>query len=167
MKKVLIYSLLAFIFVSCTQSPEKKAQELIKIYMNENLKDPSSYEIISFSELDSVFTPYMLSEEGKRLYELGSVTGEYHKKAFDFEVRVISASKNEIKELEDSIKFYANKEKETWALYEKNEANYKGEFYAWRITHDYRAKNGFGALDKGSKTFLVTPDITEIIRAFD
>jgi hypothetical protein len=64
--------------------------------------------------------------------------------------------------IQDSIKIYNQIEEESEKLYREKEKNYKGEFIGWKMTHKYRAKNGFGAKILGTSTFTFNKDITEI-----
>ena len=58
----------ALTLVGCN-SNENKAQKLIEDYLSKNLNDASSYESIEFSELDSTFSNFYFSQEGKELAE--------------------------------------------------------------------------------------------------
>lgn len=166
MKKILFLFLIVSL-IGCSSSKEKKAKALIKEYMMENLKDPSSYEPVSFSDLDSIFFPYIDTEGGSQLWELGSVTGKIYEKAHQFELdAIIAKTIQETKILEDSAKFYKAKSEEYQKLYEKNEASYTGEFIGWILDHRYRAKNGMGALDFAEETFYFNKDVTEIVTPY-
>ncbi|MCD8030051.1 MAG: hypothetical protein LUF85_04280 [Bacteroides sp.] len=56
MKKLLVILFISLILAGC--SDEKKAQRLIKQYLKENLNDPSSYQPVSFGELEVYSTKY-------------------------------------------------------------------------------------------------------------
>jgi len=88
MKKTGIMFIIAAIFAGCSPSNEKRAQKLVKEYMIVNLKDPKSYESISFSKLDSLFSPYISTQEGERLFTLSSYNGIYGNKKDEFEKRI-------------------------------------------------------------------------------
>lgn len=52
MKNILLTILFAFTLISCEKSNEDKAKEAIRIYLNENLDDMSSYEPVKFGSLE-------------------------------------------------------------------------------------------------------------------
>jgi hypothetical protein len=56
MKKISITFLiiLSIILVGCRKSNEEKAKDAIKIYLNENLDDISTYEPVKFGNLDTL-----------------------------------------------------------------------------------------------------------------
>lgn len=156
--------MLASSFLACT-SPQKKAEKLIEKSMKETLKDPSSYEPVSFSELDSVFSPYSATEEGKELSELGGPIGRYQKIASEFRKKGISAETtfDEFKAFEDSADYYEKKAEEMEVKFKENEKKYKGEFIGWYMRHNYRAKNSFGAILPGESRFFFNKELTEIV----
>lgn len=45
----------ALIFISCSKTPQEKIEDLIKNYVLENTNDASSYQSVSFGDLDSLF----------------------------------------------------------------------------------------------------------------
>lgn len=152
------------IMASCSQSNEDKAKTLINEYMKENLKDPSSYEPVSFSQLDSLFFPYIDTDEGSKLFKLGGMSGEYYKKASEFRhAEIYAKTRAEVDMLNDSIKYYEQKSKEFEEIFKENSKNYEGEFIGWKLNHEYRAKNGFGALDLDRKDFYFDKELTKIV----
>lgn len=55
MKNIFLTILFTLSLISCEKSNEEKAKEAIRIYLNENLDDMATYEIVKFGELDTVF----------------------------------------------------------------------------------------------------------------
>lgn len=164
MKRSLFIITVIAILASCSSSNEDKAKALIKEYMKENLKDPSSYEPVSYSQLDSLFFPYIDTEEGGKLKELGGMTGTYHKKAFDLELASITAKTRAERELlEDSANYFKRESEKYELLFKEKDKEYKGEFIGWIMGHEYRAKNSFGALDLDTKDFYFDKEVTEIV----
>jgi hypothetical protein len=43
------------VLTACTQTPQKKAEAAVKKFMKDNANDPSSYQPLEFSTIDSVF----------------------------------------------------------------------------------------------------------------
>lgn len=169
MKKFFLLTILTTCLLGCS-SREDKIKTLIKEYVKENLKEPSSYEPLSFSVLDSTFTSYFSTEEGKMLYDLGSYFGEYYKKYDKFDSLSFAAFKkphsfDKYLSLKDSAKYYRKKYEDAYMLYKENEKNFKGEFNGWRVTHKYRAKNGFGILDFENMEFFFDKEVTKIVKS--
>lgn len=55
MKKTVLFLIVATIFMmSCSTTPASKAESSVKSFLKENLKNPNSYESISFSALDTL-----------------------------------------------------------------------------------------------------------------
>ena len=52
-----IIFLFSLSLLGCQKSNEEKAKEAIRIYLNENLDDMSSYEAVKFGTLDSINKP--------------------------------------------------------------------------------------------------------------
>lgn len=60
-----ILFLFSISLLGCQKSNEEKAKEAIRIYLNENLDDMSSYEAVKFGTLDTLFVKLDLSEYNK------------------------------------------------------------------------------------------------------
>jgi len=133
---------------------------LIKEYIKENLRDPSSYDPISFSELDSVFSTYITTEEGRKLDDFRKMNDS---RAFQLDFDIFESNEDKIMINKDSIKIYKKIAEDAEKLFNENESKYKGELVGWSVNHKYRAKNGFGALDLEEEHFFFNKDITEII----
>ena len=74
MKKLFTLSISLLLF-SCTQSPEKKAEENIKVFITSKMDDPKSYEADSFGKLE----PY--KEELKDNPEFINLYTEFDKRS--------------------------------------------------------------------------------------
>lgn len=146
MKKYLIIMVAAIAFCACG-SPEKKAQKLIKGYLEENLKDPSSYDPAKFGELDSLFSTFELKNEEF------SAKHDMLKAKFDMELALddFKATDITLKEMNANI--------EAWKA---AEAAFQPQFIGWKMSHRYRAKNGYGALDIADRTFQFDKELTKV-----
>jgi hypothetical protein len=54
MKNIFLTILFALSLISCEKSNEEKAKVAIKTYLNENLDDMTTYEVVRFGTLDSI-----------------------------------------------------------------------------------------------------------------
>lgn len=138
---------LLFCMAACS-SPEKTAQKLVKDYLKENLKDPSSYQSAKFGQLDSTYSEFVLDEDcvEKELKPIIEESERYMKHG-DFEKAIDKAEEVAIKRKELQV---------------KKRSEFVPEFIGWSISHTYRAKNGFGALDISTDTFYFNKELTEV-----
>ncbi len=164
MKKIIPVLICALYVIGCTTSNEDKAKALINEYMKDNLKDPSSYEAVSYGQLDSLFFPFIDTEEGRELFDKRSPTGVFNKEARRYELAAISAKTRAERELlEDSASYFKREIEKYESLFKEKDEEYKGEFIGWIMSHEYRAKNSFGALDLDTKDFYFDKEFTEIV----
>jgi hypothetical protein len=137
MKKLLFIIAAALLF-SCS-SPEKKAQNLIKKYLKENINDAKSYESVLFSKLDSVFSYYWELPEYKN-----------NKHHFDIYINLaehaVSLDLKIANEYLDSAKSYQEKNRII-------QENFQSEFIGWKMSHKFRSKNENGALFLENENF--------------
>ncbi len=157
MKKIIYLSLLmvALTLVGCN-SNENKAQKLIKDYLSKNLNDASSYESIEFSELDSTFSNFYFSQEGKELAEKQDFA---HNRAFELTMEDI-LEENPL--IQDSIRIYKQIEADCKNEYDAKALTYVGDFNGWKMSHKYRAKNALGAIIINTTRFTFDKDLTEV-----
>jgi len=156
---------LLFLF-SCskTETRQRKAEMLVKKYMETALDDPSSYEPIGFDTLDSIFEIYELSPEHekieKRTRSLDSLKLELEVKS---DLYLINHPRSNYSNLESRIN-QIDKDKKLLDQQDSIEkSKFKGAFKYMGLTHEYRAKNKFGAVIKTSTDFTFDKDVTEII----
>ena len=170
MKNIVLILAAAAFFAGCA-SDESRAKKLIREYMKASLKDPSSYEPISFGVLDSLFSPYIVTEEGRLLFDLGSHIGEYGAKSSEYEsksrqLRIFGATLDDRRmalDYLDSAEFYNDKMEAAKKLFEKNDEAHVGEFCGWLMTHKFRAKNSFGGVDVDEFSFFFNKEITSLM----
>jgi len=150
-------------FTSCSSANEKKAKKLIKEYMKKDLKYyASTYKPLSFSQLDSLFSTYKETEEGKELFRLASDDGLYAQKAKRWEDNAYMAWDNtEASKYRDSANFYKHKKEEAKILFEKKDQAYVGEFCGWIMTHKYKAEI-FGTVVTNEYEFYLNKEITSV-----
>lgn len=157
MKKIIYLSFLVFVLtlVGCN-SIENKAQKLIKDYLSKNLNDASSYESIEFSALDSTFSNFYFSPEGKELLEKQDFA---NKRAFELTMTDI-LEENVL--IQDSIRIYKQIEESCKNEYEEKALTYVGDFNGWKMSHKYRAKNALGATIISTTKFTFDKDLSEV-----
>lgn len=153
MKKLLLLS--AIIFAAACSSPQKDAESLIKKFMKENLNDPKSYEIVEFTEIDSLWTNTdRLSSDFE--FEAGSMERNHQHMLDMFEIT------NDRQYL-DSAKIIMDK----WDLaikdIKKTIAEFEPEFKGFRVYHKYRAKNAMGATTLSIMELHLNPELTKIV----
>ena len=142
MKKIALICIVV-VFAACG-SPEKTAQKLVKDYLKENLKDPSSYQSIEFGSLDTLYTSVAADTEYTDLVK--EATENLQKALYSDHGSGWAIIGMKLKEKSDSI-----------------ERNFVPTFKGWKMAHKYRAKNGFGALDLSTDIFCFNKELSKVI----
>jgi hypothetical protein len=155
MKKILYIAATALLLGACAKpapTNEEKAQKLINEFIMANANDPSSYEPISFGTLDSTFASFYASEKYKDLYALrmryDSLVDKY---LMDFNAELYSEYHDKREEVDDIIT-------------QEAAAYTGGEHLGFKMSHRYRAANGFGAITLGTTIFYFDKELTDITR---
>lgn len=158
MKKYILPIMAAMLMASCASEPtnEERAQKLITDYILANANDPKSYEPVSFGTLDSTFTSYYASD---RFKELDSISSFLERKQAMYEIFLNLNNK-----YMDSIDYIMKQRLEINNMMGEESETYKGEHFGWKMTHQYRAANGFGAITLGTTVFHLNKELTEIIK---
>lgn len=168
MKNVLLVACSALMICACsTNTPEKKAQTLIKEHLKATMNDPKSYESVSFGTLDSVFTNVTdeevyiqhyaeidrlnkgtddLSYEATRLRIGGSAS----------DLQEASVKTNEALALLDSAKVHID-------AVGKYIDEYTPRFNGWSMVHTCRGNNKLGALVLSTNRFYLDKDLTTVL----
>lgn len=156
MKKLFMPIMAAILMASCASepTPEEQAQKLITDYIMANANDPKSYEPVSFGTLDSTFSSFYASQRYDDLKKKESTYDSlwhYHLAIGNF----------------DSCSWYSDKKGEIRSLMHDEANTYKGEHFGWKMSHRYRAANGFGAITLGTTIFYFDKELIEITRTKD
>lgn len=134
MRTLLMLCLIALITGCNGDNPQCKAEKLINRYLENNLKDPDSYECIDMGKI-GIVTP------------MSKALVETVKRATDGEFPT------------DSIN---SKLEQIKAMFESNDIN-PYDTLAWEISHRYRAKNSYGGYAITNCTYHFNKDISDII----
>ena len=133
MRKLLLFIVPFFLF-SCRPSPQEKAENLIRTYLNRTLAFPQNYQPISFSPLDSAYTAYKETKEHQFLKEKMDNLQVIH---FHFLNTAILSGKKRPAINEDQ--YYKEIKRLTYQDSLK-EATYKSQFGGWTLIHEFRGK---------------------------
>ncbi|WP_437918542.1 hypothetical protein [Sphingobacterium sp. LRF_L2] len=112
--------------LSCSESNENRIKSSVKQYISENTNDPSSYEEVSWSKIDTVFEPFSKTQEAKEMQDRMATLLKKSKKTFEEEKELIN-----IQMVYD---------------YKKGTRKTGGRIESYEIIHKMRGKNAFGAL---------------------
>lgn len=186
MKKNLMFIVVLCALISCTQSPQEKANALIEINLKKSLYHPESYNPAE-TIVDSAFTPFddpYFYEKTVDLCKLGVEIEEYELKIKD--------EKSDMALYKDLLGImYSNSDKERYDqakenyekyLAAKNKAEHKivqlveelkkdlekeSQFIGFKAKHRYRAQTNGGQIVFGEVKFLFDKEITKIVSAYD
>ena len=186
MRKVMISCAVLMFFASCSQSPEDKANVLIKESMKKTLYHAETYDPVE-TVVDSAFTPFddpAFYEKTVKLCKLGMEIDKYERKAKN--------EKREIAHYQDMLQImYSNSDKERLNQSQENYNNYlakrseaedkakktaeqlKAElqkeprFIGFKARHRYRAQNNGGQTVFGETKFLFDKEISKIVYGWD
>ncbi len=182
MKKLLFLSL-AILAVSCSPSPQEKAEALIKDAVQKSLYLPDTYQAVE-TKIDSAFTPYHdpefvnicldMCEKGYELDKLDSQinraksgmaiwSGPYMTSFSKEQYRQAKEEYEAAQEKYDALMAYVQKK----SLVLKEKLEKEPEFIGFRAHHTYRANNNAGDTMLVQEYFLLDADITTIIAQWD
>lgn len=155
---LILLFVITFTLTSCSYTNEHKMKSSIEEYLEENAKDPKSYEFISLTMIDTITAVehygILIVDCGSKIWNAESWI-EYYKSRIELDKLIFdtddSLYKNYREEQENKIKEYESKIKEYKSeieLYESKitQLGHK-EVFEYVAIHKYRIKNGFGALD--------------------
>lgn len=178
MKKVFYSVLFALILVACGQSPEQKAESLIKESLKKSLYKPETYKPVE-TKVDSAFAPYDDPAFFEVLAELAKLNVEYEELEEKAKHAKSSMSiwsgpyqtafgRNEYREAkEDYEEANAKIEKlktKGRKQYEKVGSMLQSErkFIGYKALHNYRADNNAGNTLIGNTIFFIDENFTEV-----
>lgn len=178
MKKLVFLLLFTSVFVACTQSPEQKAEVLIKECLKKYLYKPETYKPVD-TRVDSAFAPYDNPALFEELKELGKLNSDYQEledkvKESQRTMSIYSGSymtdfgKNQYREAKSE---YDDANAKIEKLREKGERQYEkvmkmikanSYFIGYKAIHNYRADNNAGNTMIGNDIFFIDKDFKEI-----
>lgn len=183
MKKIFYLLTCILLAFSCSQSPQKKAEALIKESVLRSLYFPDSYEAVE-TQLDSAFSPFHDPNVVETILDLC-------KKGVELEDLEL-----EMKQAKSSMSIWSgpymtaygkNEYNEAKAKYEEAEAKYNAlinkvqkiseglkeqfekdpEFIGYKAHHRYRAKNNAGGVVMGDMAFVLNKELTAVVAQWD
>ncbi|MBC7749555.1 MAG: hypothetical protein H7Z76_13445 [Methylotenera sp.] len=155
MKKIILGLAIAISLMSCSGNESKMKSE-IKSYLDKNAKDPKSYEFVDLKIIDTVVNGKLAQERisendtlisnNLKSIETNKITlrkaesdkVKYNDSSFD---EFIDGAKADIETAEAIIKNHKNDNEKYKKLLKSKEV------LGYVAIHNYRLKNGFGALD--------------------
>lgn len=177
--KKLISIILVMMLVACSQSPEKKAEALIKESLMKSLFHPDTYKPID-TKVDSAFSPYDDIEFFKELGKIGELSAEYDEldeKAKEakstmalFSDGYMSAyRKNQYEEAKEEYDEITAKMEILQKKGQKHMTNVMSmlqegrKFIGYKAIHNYRADNNAGNTIVGNTVFFIDKDFTQVL----
>lgn len=191
-KLILLFAICLLTATSCNNSPESKAEALIKEEMPKNLIKPKSYDPIEI-KVDSAFAPLDNPELFKQLEKSFEISKQIDdcKNEIEMTQMDISSAKSSMALYSGSYSaFERNEYQEAKDEYDKNSSqleysmnsmkglaeqlkkqmetfnkllNEDKKFIGYRITHSYRAENNAGQININNDCFIVDKDFEEIL----
>ena len=158
MKKITVFAITFLFFTSCQQDESKQIIKGAEKYLTENLKDPSSFQSIKSEIIDTVKN----SDYYKSLYT--SDTIQVNKAILQKESAILDAG---FEKGDEAIKTkFENIHDSAIAQYKLTADNRLKQLQSIKIDSifyidisiNYRAKNGFGALDVFNRTVKYYPN---------
>lgn len=185
MNKIFLLSGIVFIalFVSCNNSPEDKANVLIKENMKKVLYHADTYDPVE-TQVDSAFTPFddpMFYQKTLQLCKLGMSIDKYDRKMKSAKSSMSIWSgpyqstygKNNYQEAkeeyEENAQYKKKAEKKVQKLVDELKAmiNKEQQFIGFKAQHRYRANNNAGQTVFGEMKYLFDKDMSEIVASYD
>jgi hypothetical protein len=162
MKKIILMACAILSLCSCSQTNEEKAKAIIEENLQKTMKDWSSYEFVEMTPLDSIFTLFVDTKEGKEYNHkrdsIMKIRAEYDS---NIDFPDIYGNKR-VKEMRDSLPILKQMEDDIMKEAVLAEKAYKGEFIGYRTKFTYRGNNSYGAKIIGKSWYFFDKDITKI-----
>jgi PBP1b-binding outer membrane lipoprotein LpoB len=181
MKKIIMFLLLAVVFVSCSKSPEQKANKLIKEDLKKSLVKPDTYQAVE-TKIDSAFSPYADPEFIQLAIEFFDITIEMSKYQEEIENAKFTMNLYTPNSYlnDEYTKDKYNKEKEKYnnanSSFEKAKKrlekkaasireilNKEPKFIGFQAHHTYRANNNAGNTLMGRAYYIFDKDMKNIL----
>lgn len=183
MKRLFYLATYMLMFFACTQTPQKKAEALIKESVLKSLYFPDSYEAVE-TKLDSAFSPFHDPTVVETILDLCKKGVELENLEFEMKQAKSSMSiwsgpymtafgKNEYNEAK--AKFEEAKTKYNTLINKvqkiseglKDQFERAPEFIGYKAHHRYRAKNNAGGVVMGDMAFFLNKDLTAVVAQWD
>jgi len=156
MKKIFSISCIVFI-ASCSTKKDLNITLLAENYLKNEMKDPSSFQVIKSNIVDTIMMSAWLKEHYKM--DTAMIAKTIRENKIDIDLQFFE--KSEEKEKEDYQKVLNEKVN----IYRQNSISELSELQALKtdsifyitVNINYRAKNSFGALDVDSKAINFYP----------
>lgn len=177
MKKLFFLMVTAMVVLACSQSPEQKAEALIKESLKKTLINPETYKPVE-TKVDSAFSP----KDSPELFKLLCEALDLYKRYEDLNDKA-QRKKSYMLLQSDSYTAFGRNEYETGkAEYEKYSAESEKvnkmwrkrlyevfdllesekKFIGYKVYHNYRADNGLGNTLIGNAVFFIDENFTEV-----
>lgn len=161
MKKLILFPLMtmALFFVSCNHSLESKARKLIEKDLKTTMNDFSSYEFVSITKPDTVFSSFSTSEIGQKMWDKKfQIDADSFNLALDAEFCTDSKQKSILLDSIEKGKSFLNE-------YRKLESEYKSKQDGWAVVFTFRGNNSVGAKIIGNYLYYFDVDMTKITKS--
>lgn len=159
MKKIILFTALSLVLLSCSKSQEEQAQENAKEYLSKKLDDPKSYESVSFGNLEKGKSSYQDEEEYKKLVLEYEDMDKRVTDAYDFAMSM--THENTIKSATESYNKLASMRSSVLTETEQYLKKYKS-VDIFKMKHSFRANNKIGALILDSCTVVFDKQLSVI-----
>lgn len=170
--------------VSCSRSPQDKAEALVAEAMKMSLYVPESYEPLA-TQIDSAFAPYASPEFYDKVIEFMELSDELEDCERD--MKWAKSSMLSSKEIAHWSEYSRNEYEDDKAEYEECVAKYddlqsereklkdeiyeiasgQEEFIGYHIFHRFRCKNNANMSMVSDMLFLVDKDMVQILASYD
>lgn len=186
MKKILFFIFAVMAIAACNQSPEDKANVLIKESMKKTLFHAETYDPVE-TVIDSAFTPFDnpdFYESTLKLHKLGMEIDKYERMAKDekknialyqdlLRIMYSNGDKERLNQAQENYNDCLTKkrdlEEKATKLGEQLMADLQEEpqFIGFKAWHRFRAQNNDGQTVFGETAFLFDANFSQIIYAWD
>lgn len=179
MKKVVfVIGLFISVFISCSKSPEQKADALIKDALKKSLYKPETYKPVE-TKVDSAFAPYEDPEFLKLLSDYGILNMKYQEVEMNAKTAKTTMaihsgpyhSEFDKNQYQDAKEEYDKCKAEMERMQAKGDkllqeidkfAKAERRFVGYKAFHNYRADNNAGQTLIGNTVFFIDKDFKEI-----
>ena len=181
MKRIFYWALGVFVLVSCSKTPEQKAEALVKENVKKVLLKPDTYDPIE-TEIDSVYSPYNDPDFYKEVTNFSKLLSELpdcekaledaKEKMFLYDLKYTNSyftekyHKAKIK-YEEAIKKHIKLKEKIQNKYEEIAAKIRGNnaFSGYAICHSFRANNNDGETSINNYFIFVDKNIENVLFA--